>query len=56
MITGDNEITANAIGKKIGIYTENIVANVSPSNKQNIVKQLQNTQQLMCIIRKKSIS
>merc|ERR1719216_497269 len=46
MITGDNEVTANAIGKIVGIPTERIRANVSPQNKQNIVKQLQNTQSL----------
>merc|ERR1712154_488853 len=41
MITGDNQITANAIGKLIGIPADNIRANVSPGDKQNIVKQLQ---------------
>jgi len=44
MITGDNEVTANAIGKAVGIPSERIRANVSPQNKQRIVKQLQNTQ------------
>eukprot|EP01083_Nonionella_stella_P063993 166388_1 len=46
MITGDNEITARAIGKMIGIPQDHIRANVSPQNKQNIVKQLQNTRSM----------
>eukprot|EP00486_Rosalina_sp_Unknown_P009757 CAMPEP_0201594396 /NCGR_PEP_ID=MMETSP0190_2-20130828/191725_1 /ASSEMBLY_ACC=CAM_ASM_000263 /TAXON_ID=37353 /ORGANISM="Rosalina sp." /LENGTH=256 /DNA_ID=CAMNT_0048053991 /DNA_START=283 /DNA_END=1050 /DNA_ORIENTATION=- len=35
MITGDNQVTANAIGKLIGIPPDHIRANVSPGNKQN---------------------
>jgi len=46
MITGDNEITASAIGKMIGIPPDRIRANVSPGDKQNIVRQLQNTRNI----------
>ena len=39
MLTGDNEITANIIGKELGI--DNIVANVMPSDKTKYIKKLQ---------------
>ena len=40
MLTGDNEITANIIAKSIGI--KEVVANVSPKDKSNKVKELKN--------------
>lgn len=40
MLTGDNEITANIIAKSIGI--KEVIANVSPSNKSNKIKELKN--------------
>ena len=46
MITGDHEVTAYAIGKVIGIPPDHIRANVSPADKQSIVRQLQNTHSL----------
>ncbi len=39
MLTGDNEITANLIGKELGI--DNIVSNVLPSDKTKYIKNLQ---------------
>jgi Cu+-exporting ATPase len=39
MVTGDNERTARAIGKELGI--ENIFAEVLPENKAKMVKKLQ---------------
>jgi len=47
MITGDNEITAMAVGHKIGIPKERIRANVSPADKQSIVRQLQSTRNVL---------
>ena len=38
MLTGDNEITANIIGKELGI--DNIVANCLPSDKTKYIKKL----------------
>ena len=40
MLTGDNEITANIIAKSIGI--KEVIANVSPKDKSNKVKELKN--------------
>ena len=40
MLTGDNEITANIIAKNIGI--EEVIANVSPKDKSNKIKELKN--------------
>lgn len=39
MLTGDNEKTANTIGQKVGI--KNIIANVLPSEKAEVIKRLQ---------------
>ncbi len=41
MLTGDNEITANIIAKSIGI--NEIIANASPLDKSNKIKELKNT-------------
>ena len=38
MLTGDNEITANIIAKSIGI--KDVIANVSPKDKSNKIKEL----------------
>lgn len=40
MLTGDNETTANIIANSIGI--DEVVANVSPANKSNKIKELKN--------------
>lgn len=40
MLTGDNEITANIIAKSIGI--KEAIANVSPKDKSNKIKELKN--------------
>jgi len=39
MLTGDNERTANAIAKQVGI--ENVIANVLPGEKAGVIKGLQ---------------
>ena len=41
MLTGDNEVTANIIASSIGI--EEVIANVSPKEKSNKIKELKNT-------------
>ncbi len=39
MLTGDNEVTAKAVAKKVGI--EQVIANVLPGEKANVIKELQ---------------
>lgn len=41
MISGDNKITADAIGAEIGIAADNIISEVLPDEKQNRVKMIQ---------------
>jgi P-type Cu+ transporter len=41
MISGDNAVTAYAIGEKLGIFRENIIAGVLPADKAKKVKMLQ---------------
>lgn len=48
MITGDNALTAQAIGDQLGI--SKIYANVLPEEKQNIVKELKATYGLVAMI------
>lgn len=45
MITGDNPTTANAVGKIVGIPTDNIIAGVLPEQKAEKVQYLQRTVQ-----------
>jgi Cu+-exporting ATPase len=41
MLSGDNEITANAIGSQVGILSSNIIAGVLPSQKAEKIQYLQ---------------
>lgn len=41
MLSGDNQITANAIGKQVGIQSSNIIAGVLPSQKADRIQYLQ---------------
>jgi len=41
LITGDNQLTAAAIAKQVGIPKENVFAEIRPEQKAGIVKQLQ---------------
>ncbi|KAF4633365.1 hypothetical protein G7Y89_g4752 [Cudoniella acicularis] len=41
MLSGDNQITANAIGAQVGISPENIIASVLPSQKADKIQYLQ---------------
>ncbi|TVY13605.1 Copper-transporting ATPase HMA5, partial [Lachnellula arida] len=41
MLSGDNQITANAVGAKVGIASENIIAGVLPSQKADKIQYLQ---------------
>ena len=40
MLTGDNEVTANAIAKEVGI--DEVVAGVFPDGKEQVIRELQN--------------
>jgi len=48
MVTGDNELTAKAIAKKVGV--KNVVAQVLPENKANIVKELQSQGMVVAMV------
>ena len=41
MLSGDNQITANAVGSQVGIPSENIIAGVLPSQKAEKIQYLQ---------------
>jgi Cu+-exporting ATPase len=41
LVTGDNALTANSIGKQVGIAKENVFAEVPPEQKAEFVKRLQ---------------
>lgn len=41
MLSGDNQVTANAIGTQVGIPAENIIAGVLPSEKADKIQYLQ---------------
>ncbi len=47
MVTGDNRITALAVGKKLGV--DDVIAEVLPDKKAEIVKQLQNDGQIVAM-------
>jgi len=48
MLTGDNEKTAKAIGKKVGI--EKIIASVLPTEKANVIKKLQSERKIVAMV------
>lgn len=48
MLTGDNAVTAAAIGKKVGI--ENIISDVFPDEKQEVIKRLQDEDKRVCMV------
>ncbi|MCA9459015.1 MAG: copper-translocating P-type ATPase [Nanoarchaeota archaeon] len=50
MITGDNQRTANAIAKKVGIDEKNVFAQVLPEDKSNHVKTLQEKGKIVAMV------
>ena len=48
MLTGDNEKTANAVAKKVGI--KNIIASVLPGDKANVIKNLQSKGKVVAMV------
>ncbi|MGQ9460553.1 MAG: heavy metal translocating P-type ATPase [Candidatus Bathyarchaeaceae archaeon] len=48
MLTGDNERTANAIAKQLGIDT--VIANVLPWEKANVIKKLKNEGKVVAMV------
>jgi Cu+-exporting ATPase len=48
MLTGDNEKTANAVAMKVGI--KNIIANVLPGEKANVIKNLQSKGKVVAMV------
>ena len=47
MLTGDNEVTAKAIAKKLNI--EEVISNVSPKEKQNKIKEINKTNSCLMV-------
>ena len=50
LITGDNEVTARAIAKEVGINAENVFARVSPEGKAKKISELQNKGINICFV------
>jgi Cu+-exporting ATPase len=48
MLTGDNEITAKAVAKKVGI--DRVIANVLPGEKAKVIKDLQQDQKVVAMV------
>ncbi|MGL5236016.1 MAG: heavy metal translocating P-type ATPase, partial [Empedobacter falsenii] len=48
MVTGDNEFSANAIAKQVGI--DQVVANALPNDKMNIIKDLQEKGKVIAMV------
>ena len=48
MLTGDNEKTANAVAKKVGIT--NVIASVLPGEKANVIKDLQSKGKVVAMV------
>lgn len=43
MLTGDNRVTAEAIARRVGLASEQVIADVLPADKERHVRELQNT-------------
>ena len=50
MVTGDNQKTANVIGKQVGIVEDHIFAGVLPEDKANYVKKLQEKGDIVAMV------
>ncbi|MCM1370377.1 MAG: heavy metal translocating P-type ATPase [Clostridium sp.] len=48
MLTGDNEISARLVAEKLGI--KNIISNVIPKEKSNIIKKLKNDNKIIAMV------
>ncbi len=48
MLTGDNEITANAIAKEVGV--NKVIANVMPTDKANVINELKNKNEYVAMV------
>lgn len=47
MLTGDNPVTANAIGEKVGV--DKVIAGFLPDGKENVIRSLKNSGQVMMV-------
>ncbi len=50
MLTGDNEKTAIAIGKKVGISRDNVISGVLPDKKEKVISDLKNKGFEVCMV------
>ncbi len=50
MITGDHRDTANSVASELGIHTNHVYAEVSPSDKSNIISTLQDQDKVVAFV------
>ena len=50
MLTGDNRVTAEAIARRVGLSSEQVIADVLPADKERHVRELQNTGSMVAMV------
>lgn len=50
MLTGDNRVTAEAIARRVGLTSKQVIADVLPADKERHVRELQNTGSMVTMV------